>query len=593
MPSLTSLTEPPRQPMIMDREVTSGIAEQRMVVVRDYLNRLAKELDALQADTATMSGEIDMLRTENCILRAALQAEQVPFSSIGEHVQRTESLAESGGIIVPTAPPLTRPQATATAESTHEKRSRRPSANSEGSGPLRSPGPPSSPRRIQPHATIQFLLDSKEEEEGQQEECEEPKDYGVIETLRLRLQRVVDSPYFEVFVAAIIVLNTIFMGLQMQYDGFDIGYDIQFVGHDRQADAIWPVAKTMFEVTEPIFTLVFTAELLARAFVYRRGYFTQPSNWLDISIVLFGLFELIFPVSPVVNPMMARLFRLSKLARAARIATMSGVTDSLQLLLKSIGASYTLLCWTTLLLVLVQVIAGMLLNQVVNDFLTDPDQEPASQREVFAYYGTFTRAMITMFEVHLANWAPACRVLVENIGETYGYLFIVYRCMAGFAVLNVINAVFIQQTLKVAQQDQEIMIKQKHKEQERFTKALVDLFSAIDSSGDGYITWEEIEAVVDDPKLKLWMASLDIAPRDLEIIFKAIDVNGDNSITPEELILNAGRIRGSAKSLDIVQVLSQMKLIEGKVDRLSQTAGRLSQTAGRNHELEPAAGRHS
>ena len=32
-----------------------------------------------------------------------------------------------------------------------------------------------------------------------------------------------------------------------------------------------------------------------------------------------------------------------------------------------------------------------------------------------------------MFEVLFANWAPACRVLIDNVSEWYAVAFIVYR----------------------------------------------------------------------------------------------------------------------------------------------------------------------
>merc|ERR1712110_1383941 len=95
---------------------------------------------------------------------------------------------------------------------------------------------------------------------------------------------------------------------------------------------------------------------------------------------------------------------------------------------------------------------------------------------------------VTMFEIHLANWSPACRVLVDEVSEWYGVFFIAYRCLAGFAVLNVINAVFIQQTMQVAQGNRDIMIMQRQKQQEQYKKRLKDVFKRLDTSGDGRLT---------------------------------------------------------------------------------------------------------
>lgn len=34
---------------------------------------------------------------------------------------------------------------------------------------------------------------------------------------------------------------------------------------------------------------------------------------------------------------------------------------------------------------------------------------------VYTYFGTFSRSLLTMFEITLANWPPVCRALTENV----------------------------------------------------------------------------------------------------------------------------------------------------------------------------------
>merc|ERR1719471_1391066 len=124
------------------------------------------------------------------------------------------------------------------------------------------------------------------------------------------------------------------------------------------------------------------------------------------------------------------------------------------------------------MLFIIQCIVGMIMSQLLQQFLMDTSNSLESRKEVYRYYGTFTYTMITMFEIHLANWAPACRVLVDEVGEVYGLAFVCYRCLAAFAVLNVINAVFIQQTMKVAQNNSEVRIMQTQRAQEHYNRQL-------------------------------------------------------------------------------------------------------------------------
>merc|ERR1719197_718653 len=124
----------------------------------------------------------------------------------------------------------------------------------------------------------------------------------------------------------------------------------------------------------------------------------------------------------------------------------------------------------------------MLLSQLVEPYINDPSRPEELRREVFAYYGTFWRSMVTMFEITFANWVPTCRLLLDNVSEWFGLFFMVYRCVVGFAMLSVIQAVFIQQTMKSAQLDDEFMVQQKSREKEVYAAKLRRVFEHLDTS---------------------------------------------------------------------------------------------------------------
>merc|ERR1719335_2078245 len=125
----------------------------------------------------------------------------------------------------------------------------------------------------------------------------------------------------------------------------------------------------------------------------------------------------------------------------------------------------------------------MLLAQLVEPFINDPNEPEELRMRVFAYYGTFWRAMITMFEITFANWAPTCRLLIDNVSETFGIFFLLHKCVVGFAMLSVIQAVFIQQTMKSAQLDEDFMIQQKRREKDSYAAKLRAVFQQLDTSG--------------------------------------------------------------------------------------------------------------
>jgi len=172
-------------------------------------------------------------------------------------------------------------------------------------------------------------------------------------------------------------------------------------------------------------------------------------------------------------------------------------------------------------------------------------------------------------EIMFANWSPPCRVLVENISEWFSLFFLLYRCVLGFAVLNIINSVFVQQTMKTASSDEELAFKQKEKEIQAYTRKVKKLFLAMDASGDGNINLQEFSKLVESPKLKFWMDQLELEYFDLLSLFEFLD-NGDGEITLMEFIDGASRLRGQAKALDVWRLETKLEvLFEEVINRLA------------------------
>eukprot|EP00438_Fugacium_kawagutii_P035598 Skav224938 [mRNA] locus=scaffold2105:176388:177164:- [translate_table: standard] len=207
----------------------------------------------------------------------------------------------------------------------------------------------------------------------------------------------------------------------------------------------------------------------------------------------------------------------------------------------------------------------MLLAQSLQPFLTDETNELAVRQAVFRYFGTFSATLLTMFEVLMANWSPPCRTLVDNVSELYSFGFIVYRCLVGFAILNVVSAVFLQQTMKVAAADQEVALQQRQMAAEEYTKKLEAFFKRLDKSGDGVLTWKEFSAVLKSRKLQNWLATLELESHDLVNLFTMID-DGDGEISLADFLHGARQLHGSASSIAVAEVMATARRTEAKAE---------------------------
>lgn len=374
------------------------------------------------------------------------------------------------------------------------------------------------------------------------------------------------SDRYELILGAVVLSSVVIMAADFHFTGYVIGQEIGFkdmsslpTGDESPA---WIAYLTLF------MDIFFFLEVATRVFVLRWVFFKLWVNWLDLIVVSLALgVDIIGGLSAGFNVGVIRLLRLAKIARALRVVRMRRALESLSLLLRCVQSSLQVLFWSLGLLGVIQCIAGMVIGQLLVPYMRDTSYDVEGRHEVYKYFGTFSRTFLTMFEVLFANWAIPARICVENVGEVFIYVFIFYRCFVGYAVLNVVSAVFVQQTMKVAQQDQEYMMNLKQKQAEAYAQKLKRFFMTLDASGDGLVSWEEFSVLLHDPQLQIWMSTLDLETHDLVQLFQMID-DGDGEISVEEFIDGATRLRGMARSLDVAQVLTGIKKVELKIEDL-------------------------
>ncbi|CAK9096940.1 unnamed protein product [Durusdinium trenchii] len=383
-----------------------------------------------------------------------------------------------------------------------------------------------------------------------------------------------EADSYELCMGILILVSVMVLALEMQYEGYVIGYELQYPKLIHPPEEVWHQWPVVLRWMDRTFTGLFVLDIMMRVCVLRLRFFCQTLNLLDFVVVSCSLMEDIFGDNFPVNAPFLRLLRFAKVARSLRVlkrcwAATEGahILGSLHLLLKSVRASVEVLFWSLCLLAIIQCIAGMLLAQSLQSFLADPLEDPEVRQEVFRYFGTFTSTLLTMFEVLMANWAPPCRILVDNVSEWYSLGFIIYRCLVGFAVLNVVSAVFLQQTMKVAAADQEVAMQQRQISAEAYTKKLEAFFKRLDESGDGVLTWKEFSAVLGSPKLQNWMATLELESHDLVNLFNMID-DGDGEISLEDFLHGARHLHGCASSIAVAEVMATARRTETKTEAL-------------------------
>jgi len=389
----------------------------------------------------------------------------------------------------------------------------------------------------------------------------------------------VRGSHWELTFGFVIVLNTMVMSVEMQVIGLQQGHKQGY----PFSMYIPPESKEIFAGINDLFLAIFVIEILIKWVVLRCSFWHVSWDVIDFCVVLIGVTVRFLGDKVVdlgIDPVLLRLFRLIRLLRFLKLFKLSGNMHSMNLILKSVMATRGTLLWSMILLFMVQWIAGMFLGQMVQSFLTDDDVDRDAHWAVYRYYGTFTKTQFTMFEITHVNYSMAARVLVDNISEWWCWFFVGYRCLVAFAFLQVIRAVFIQMTLKVADRDKDLVIHNKRAALRELHQKLGDIFNLLEVDGDGAMSMVEFVQQLEKDSTKIWMSALDIDVSDPDGLFELLDLKGNGEVSLQEFTFGAAQLRGAASGRDLFHLQTYVERLEAKLDTLlpSQFRGKVFPT---------------
>jgi len=364
--------------------------------------------------------------------------------------------------------------------------------------------------------------------------------------------RLVKSSMFEVFFSLLILLQATCLALETQYSGLDWGYKLEYHGYSAPANNVWPSVPTFLLTTEMLFGTLFTVECLVKLCAYRLEFFCKLWNWFDLLLVVLWIFDTVLAIVPVESPVL-RLARLVRLIRLVKLVRAVQGFDSLIIMTTALKDSVNALFWVAMIMLVVEMMFALLLNQVLVAlvFGTGHEYSDDDQTVLFEHFGTFLRAMLTMFQLTLGTWVPVARVLQETVSPYFNIFTILHKVIIGFACIGVINGVFMQETLKVAQNDDIIMMREVAHKERTHARKMKAFFRYADHSKDHVITKDEWERVVGGHHAQHWFSAQGLKVKDAEAVFRLLDEDNSNSISMDELIAGVSALQGPAKSLDL------------------------------------------
>ncbi|CAE7738493.1 SCN11A [Symbiodinium necroappetens] len=204
--------------------------------------------------------------------------------------------------------------------------------------------------------------------------------------------KIARHPLFELVFACCIMGHAILMAAELQYRGVSIGNTIGYPHFTETAEQAMPGAKTVFDVLEWTFGILFMVEAAIKLWGLRCRYFQEVWNWFDFALVWLWIADRALENLPF-DTSLLRLLRLARLLRLVKLARTVQGFDALAVMTTSLYGSVHALIWVAALLILVQMTFALLLSQVLLFYVENEAVDLADRQVVFEYFGNFTRPL--------------------------------------------------------------------------------------------------------------------------------------------------------------------------------------------------------
>eukprot|EP00930_Biecheleria_cincta_P094926 TRINITY_DN8664_c0_g1_i1.p1 TRINITY_DN8664_c0_g1~~TRINITY_DN8664_c0_g1_i1.p1 ORF type:complete len:596 (-),score=97.56 TRINITY_DN8664_c0_g1_i1:90-1877(-) len=379
------------------------------------------------------------------------------------------------------------------------------------------------------------------------------------------VQQFVEGP-FDTIMGVVIVLNAILLAAQLQVEGRDLGLQLGV----ETGVATSSGSREMLEVLNHSFNMIFLAELILRVVTLRVLYFTSASNLFDAAIILITTVDAYILTAFASNLTFARMFRLLRIARILRVVRTMKLFKTLRVLVHTVASSFLALFWSMVLLFIFMFMSSIFLCQSLTSYIKENKDKVDDGNVLWVYrkYGTSLRALYTMFEVTFSGgWPNYAWNLVEHVSYWYAVFYVIYVPGVVFAIIRIITALFLKETLQVAADDAETQVKEHAAQRAAITSKMKAIFEFLDESGDGNVTYQEFSAAIDRPDIRAYMAVIDLDVHQMESLFRLLD-DGDGKISCEEFTMGVMRLKGHARSLDVVAIEHDVKRLERHILRM-------------------------
>lgn len=368
----------------------------------------------------------------------------------------------------------------------------------------------------------------------------------------------VDRPMFDIVMSAIIVMNTITIGLELDDS------------HKTESrNVIWVLLEIFF-------CLSFTAEVVCKV-KYHTYKWMYADGWNMFTTVIASMAvvdgAILTPAKVASgNLRMLSLVRVVGMLRLLRIIRMYKSLRELRLVMQGLMGSMGMLCWTVIILVVFLYVAAVFTTSSIGRNTAYDDMRLLTNGwDHDELFGSVGRSMFTLLQCMTRDgWASQVARFVIIKQWHLSFFFMFFMMISTYGLLNLVVSVIVEQTLTAARNNASRDKAKEERSQRAELEGLKEIFLMADEDGSGELDVKEFLAALEDDEILWKMRGLDLPIDDAARLFTVIDGEGTRALQMEEFIDGCTKLKGAARSRDLLAITAQADSLAQKMDSLGE-----------------------
>eukprot|EP00929_Paragymnodinium_shiwhaense_P024892 TRINITY_DN15193_c0_g1_i1.p1 TRINITY_DN15193_c0_g1~~TRINITY_DN15193_c0_g1_i1.p1 ORF type:complete len:709 (-),score=183.55 TRINITY_DN15193_c0_g1_i1:1254-3380(-) len=364
------------------------------------------------------------------------------------------------------------------------------------------------------------------------------------------MMRVVRHPLFRSVSMAVVIANTIYLGFEADRNVLNSWRRLQ---GGQQAKDGWGI--------DAAFLLWFCIELLMRFSAEKRDFFWGDEchwNVFDTLLVFETCISLAFSWGTKFS--LLRILRVFRLVRIVRLVRSIPWLRSLRTMMFSILNCFADLMWAFVVIMLVMFVFSIIFDNAVADFFQTVDindeEAMAVVAELQLHFGGLFETMVTLWAAISSgnDWMLYGNLLRSlEFGELYLLMFMFYVAFCTVGLLNVVTGIFVDSAVCTRTEDE--VVAGYNEDLKRTTEEIRRIFEEADADESGTLSFKELCIHLQEPRVRAYFAGLDIDPSEARTIFTLLDTDGSGELTFEELLSGTMKLKGKARSIDMISLM--------------------------------------